>query len=179
MPAPTGSSLVVPGSPATPGNNGFKKYFSDLWAEIASVLSTVFPSGSGAAQTYTPTLAGITSLGSGGTLTGTYYRVGKRAFVRVEIVLGSGFTFGSGTPDVSITPPTTPAHGYVVGVGYLRASTSGAVYALALHHSATASAPITLRYQGTNSQLTTITTSAPATLSAGGRLIAEFEYWEA
>ncbi len=56
---------------------------------------------------YTPTTTGIT-LGTGGTATGAYLRMGKTIFARVLITLGTGGVL-TGTPTIALPAPTHAA----------------------------------------------------------------------
>ncbi|GEA79929.1 hypothetical protein [Cellulomonas uda] len=140
---------------------------------IVQWLTAVFPLGAGAWTAYTPTVTGL-ALGTGGTVTGRYSRVGRRVRGRVEIVLGTGFAFSG---DLQVTLPVTPAYGYVRADALGRMSTSGSIFELvAAVYSVTTSTPLTVRYAATNQQHTTITGTLPASWSAGGRIVVEFAY---
>jgi hypothetical protein len=174
MPAPTGSSLVVPGTPATPGANGFKKYFSDLWTYVDTVIAAIFPFGTGAYQTYVPTVGGLT-VGTGGTIAGRYTKHARNVKGRVEIILGTGFAFSG---EVTISLPVEPVSGYTQADAFGRLGSSSAVYALdSAQLSVTATAPMAIRAISTAAgMLSQINATTPGTWLVGGRLIVNFDY---
>lgn len=111
-------------------------------------LSTTAGEPGGVWTTYTPTLTNIT-LGTGGTVTGSYMQIGKTVFARVNITFG---TSGAGNgSDMTISLPKTAAAtglqtGAVYGLdsgtafrtGVIRIGTSGTSFFMVSHSSSTA-----------------------------------------
>ncbi|AEI11808.1 hypothetical protein [Cellulomonas gilvus] len=172
MPAPTGSSLTVPGSPATPGPaNGFKKYFADLWTYIDGLISGIFPLGSGTWVAYTPTTnITLSAPGGGGSITGRYTQIGKTIRGRVDFTLGSGFVFPS---DPQISVPVTALSARIDASGTCRPAGSAEYVLTASSLNASTFRP---RSPGTAGLLTSLSASVPAAWAAGGWGWLEFEY---
>ncbi|MCR6706543.1 MAG: hypothetical protein NVV66_18270 [Cellulomonas sp.] len=105
MPAPTGSSPTVPGTPAGGAGNGFKKYFEDLWAEIVAVIAAIFPVGTGGWTSYSPSIGSGWAAGTY-TLTARYTQVGKTVRVRLRVVItgASALTTANSGFGLPVTP---------------------------------------------------------------------------
>jgi len=134
----------------------------DLYEQNRSVAA-------GKWTTYTPTwtTSGTApDLGTGGAIVGEYSRVGDTVFYCVQITLGTGFSFGTGT--MGVTPPvaidaTNPVAQHQAGV--IDASTFDLVpLSSALRTIGGTPMPSINQW---SSPLVTITSTAPITFAAG------------
>lgn len=91
---------------STTGNQGSSTPFNvlDPYLGINFIIkATATGTDSGNWQTYTPTVVSGLTLGTGGTITGRYSRVGNTVQVRIDATLGTGFTLAG--PTVSLPVP--------------------------------------------------------------------------
>ncbi|UJP39321.1 hypothetical protein [Cellulomonas palmilytica] len=169
MPAPTGTSLLVPGTPAGGAGNGFKKWFEDLWSQ----LTTLGSRGTFVPYTATVAVGGGGSLGTGAVVDTQYAVLGDdTVVVDFDITLGTSPNIAG---DVTITLPAgfTPAHGYVTGHGIARPVYNGTAHPITpALLSTTPTNPVSLRFHtGTPAALTAFTTTTPGTWAANGRMV--------
>lgn len=106
-PPPQGASNAVR------AGTGFKQWFLDVWSVLASIRDTIqgveaTVAALGTWQTYTPTSSGLT-LGTGGTLTGRYTKVGRMVTCNVQVVLGTGGLLSS---TITLGVPVSARTGY-------------------------------------------------------------------
>lgn len=168
MPAPTGSSLLVPGTPAGGPGNGFKKWFEDLWAQ----LTTLGSRGTFVPYTATVAVGGGGSLGTGAVVDTQYAVLGDdTVVVDFDITLGTSPNI-AGEVTITLPPGLTPARGYVTGQGVARPVFNSTAYALVpALLSATPTNPVALRFlNGSPAALTAFTTTTPGTWAASGRM---------
>lgn len=131
-------------------------------------MALLFPVGAGSWTTYTPT-TNIT-LGTGGSITGRYTRIGKTLRGRVDFTLGTGFSFPA---DPQIGFPMAALSSRVDASGTCRPS-SGSEYVLTgMSLNASSFRP---RSPGTSGLLSSLSASIPAAWAAGGWGWLEFEY---
>lgn len=131
--------------------------------------------------TWSPTLAGITSAGSGATTTYRYCKRGKLVFCQVRIVFGTSPTFNAGVR-ISVTTPTTPASTFTsMFSGNIRVNVSGGTWYKGVVN--VTSAGVADFYREIASTADTsigdLHNTAPVTLAATSQLTAAFWYEEA
>ena len=68
-------------------------------------------------KSFTPVLSGSTWAIGDGTLAGTYSQIGKTVHFSIELIFGSTSVYGTGTPQISITPAGVTS-GAVAGTSF-------------------------------------------------------------
>jgi len=168
MPAPTGTSLLVPGTPGGGAGNGFKKWFEDLWTQ----LTTLGARGTFVPYTATVAVGGGGSLGTSPTVDTQYAVLGDdTVVVDFDITLGSSPNV-AGDVTITLPPALTPARGYVTGQGAARPTPAGTAYPLQpVLLSSSPTNPVSLRFlNGSPVALAAFTTTTPGTWAASGRM---------
>ena len=86
------------------GINGTPQDSKFAISDIATLIGTLV----GQFSPYTPTLGGVTSLGTGGSTTGLYVQIGKLVFVDARFILGTSPSLsGTLTFSLPVTADTT------------------------------------------------------------------------
>lgn len=85
----------------------------------------IFPAGTTAPVSYTPSWTGTTNPAIGnGTLAGSYFKVGRWVFYRISVLMGSTTTYGTGAWQFTL-PFTADASGYVAGSATMYDASAG------------------------------------------------------
>lgn len=141
----------------------------DATSTIGGVSGTTLAADHAAWTAYTPTLTNVT-IGTGGTVTGSYLQLGKTGFVRVVLTLGTG---GSFTGSVTISLPVAAATTFQpIGTALLyKSSTDTRFVGFAQSNS-----PATSAVFSAHGNAGTVGATNPFTWAANDQIYATFTY---
>lgn len=113
----------------------------------------------------------------GGSVSGSYWQVGDTVIAKVSATLGSGFTFGGGSMDVSLPTilPFAWSTGLPVGQGLVTDDSTGATYAIVVV--ASVAGIVSLKVLGASGKLLDLSATKPFTFAAGDTIAFQVQFF--
>lgn len=173
MPAPTGSSPTVPGTPAGGAGNGFKKYFEDLWTYVDAAVAAIFPQGTGAWASYTPTFGSGWTVGNG-TVVARYTQTGKTIHGHIRITLGSTSSITSANTGISLPVAASDAGGITGSAEFF--DTSASTYTGGRASSSGSTTQVYAHFGNGTTSAVRLSNTVPVAPANGDVLVIDFTY---